>query len=182
MFAGGNFLHDYSGNAFPTAPVVGATFNDGWIIGGALGRTIGDRLRGEGEFAFRDNTGETWTVNGATGPYNGHTNVYTLMSNLLYDFNSIGRLTPYVGAGAGIAFIDSEATTNMTTITVDDEVFATQLIAGTTIAVNNRAELFAEYRWIEFQDVDVINAGTGARLGQDDFQAENVILGIRINR
>ena len=39
------------------------------------------------------------------------------MVNLLYDFNASGNFVPYIGAGAGIGFIDSRCTTGCTMCT-----------------------------------------------------------------
>ncbi|MGQ3505068.1 outer membrane protein, partial [Enterococcus faecalis] len=45
---------------------------------------------------------------------NGKVGQLTAMANLLYDFFPASTLTPYVGAGVGIAFVDSNASLGST--------------------------------------------------------------------
>ena len=45
---------------------------------------------------------------------NGKAGQLTGMANLLYDFFPTSMITPYIGAGAGIAFIDSNSSLGST--------------------------------------------------------------------
>lgn len=182
LFGGWNFLHDYSGdNPAASLDVIGS-FNDGWAIGGAVGREIGDSLRGELEFAFRDNTGDQWTVNGAPGSWSGHANVYSGMANLYYDFAKLGFVKPYVGGGIGFAAVDATLETGMATIDIDDTAFAYQGIAGVATELSRNAELFTEYRYFGFEEVDVNNVTAGFAFEGESFDTENVFFGIRLYR
>ena len=80
--------------------------NTGWAAGGMVGYDfVGPRV--ELEALYHSNTG-----NGVVAFPNGYANVngqiqqVSLMANLLYDFLPGATITPYVGAGAGIAFVD----------------------------------------------------------------------------
>jgi outer membrane protein OmpA-like peptidoglycan-associated protein len=76
--------------------------NLGWTAGGMIGYDfIGPRV--ELESRFMQNTG-TLTVPGVAGSVGTTVNQVPIMANLYYDFMPGNTWTPYVGAGAGIAF------------------------------------------------------------------------------
>lgn len=85
---------------------------------------------------------------------------------------SVGtNLSVYLGAGAGIAFVDLEAGA----LSVDDEVFYAQVFGGGLYQVSEAVELFAGLRWIYMDD---------ASFGGVDFALEDDVLaelGARIN-
>jgi len=79
--------------------------NTGWAAGGMIGYDfVGPRVEVEG--MYRDNTGSA-SLNGFSGSTNTDFNQWSVMANLLYDFNAGGVITPYIGAGAGVAFINA---------------------------------------------------------------------------
>jgi len=80
--------------------------NTGWAVGGKVGYDfVGPRVELEG--LYHSNSG-----NGVRGFPNGYANIngqiqqVSLMANVLYDFFPAAMVTPYVGAGAGVAFVD----------------------------------------------------------------------------
>ncbi len=77
----------------------------GWAVGGKAGYDfVGPRLElevGYGQIPVSANIPGT-AINGKVGQL-------TAMVNLLYDFMPTSVITPYVGAGAGIAFVDSNS-------------------------------------------------------------------------
>jgi outer membrane protein OmpA-like peptidoglycan-associated protein len=80
--------------------------NTGWAVGGKIGYDfVGPRVELEG--LYHSNTG-----NGVRAFPNGYAYIYgqiqqvSVMANLLYDFFPRAAVTPYIGAGAGIAFLD----------------------------------------------------------------------------
>ena len=76
-----------------------ASMNTGWAAGGMVGYDfVGPRVELEG--MYRDNTGSF----GALGV---DINQVSVMANVLYDFNAGGVIVPYIGAGAGVAFLNS---------------------------------------------------------------------------
>jgi OmpA-OmpF porin, OOP family len=79
----------------------------GWAAGGHVGYDfVGPRVELEG--MYRSNTG-TGVVAFPTGFANvrGRIDQVSVMANVLYDFMPASTITPYIGAGAGIAFVDS---------------------------------------------------------------------------
>jgi OmpA-OmpF porin, OOP family len=108
----------------------------GWAAGGVIGYDfVGPRVELEG--VYRQNqTGV------AVGGLNGGTQIGQLgiLANLLYDFAPGSVITPYVGAGAGIGFVDGTSSLSST-------VFAYQGIVGLgwNVDTNFRVNLDGRY-------------------------------------
>ena len=126
-----------------------ASFNTGWALGGFAGYDfVGPRV--EIEALYRDNQGSQRGTLPSAGVgilrSQGVAEVRqtSVMANVYYDFFARETFTPYVGAGAGIAFIDSHfgALTNSS-----DTEFAYQAIVGVGYKVmpNLRLNLDARY-------------------------------------
>ena len=83
----------------------------GWAAGGMIGYDfVGPRVEVEG--IYRQN--QTY-AGGFTGTaINNQISQLGIMANLLYDFAPASTITPYVGAGAGIAFVDSNSSLGST--------------------------------------------------------------------
>jgi outer membrane protein OmpA-like peptidoglycan-associated protein len=91
----------------------------GWAAGGKIGYDfIGPRIEVEG--MYRQNMTGVFYGNRAI---NGQISQVTAMANFLYDFNATGTIVPYIGAGAGVGFVDSDFNLGST-------VFAYQGILG----------------------------------------------------
>ncbi|MGZ3339569.1 MAG: OmpA family protein [Reyranella sp.] len=91
----------------------------GWALGGKFGYDfIGPRIEVEG--LYRQNVNSNNFGNRAI---TGQISQVTAMANLLYDFNAFGSFVPYIGAGAGVGFVDSDQNLGST-------VFAFQGILG----------------------------------------------------
>ena len=95
----------------------------GWAAGGMIGYDfVGPRVELEG--IYRSNQA---TV--GSGPFNAFgasKDDVAIMANVLYDFNAGGTIVPYIGAGAGIAFVRTSALGGST----DTTQFAYQAILG----------------------------------------------------
>jgi outer membrane protein OmpA-like peptidoglycan-associated protein len=79
----------------------------GWAAGGKVGYDfVGPRIELEG--MYHSNTGNA-VVAFPTGYANvrGRIDQVSVMANLLYDFFPGATITPYIGAGAGVAFVDA---------------------------------------------------------------------------
>ena len=104
---------------------VNGAYNTGWLAGGMIGYDfIGPRVELEG--VYRNNTA-TLTIPTVAGSFGGYLNQVSIMANVLYDFNAGGMIVPYIGAGAGVAFLtagDSNGGSSNAT------AFAYQAIAG----------------------------------------------------
>ena len=115
---------------------VTVTPQTGWAAGGVIGYDfVGPRVELEGVYRS-NNTGVT--LNGA----GGRTNIGQLgiLANLLYDFAPGSTITPYIGAGAGVGFVDGNSSLSST-------VFAYQGIIGLgwNVDTNFRVNLDGRY-------------------------------------
>jgi len=83
----------------------------GWALGGKIGYDfIGPRIEAEG--LYRQNqTGQFFGNRAINGPLSQ----VSAMANFLYDFNATGTIVPYIGAGAGVGFVDSDFNLGSTT-------------------------------------------------------------------
>jgi opacity protein-like surface antigen len=126
-----------------------ASFDTGWALGGFAGYDfIGPRV--EIEALYRDNQGSqsgSLPVSGVgtlRSRSSAEVQQTSLMANVYYDFFAREAFTPYVGAGVGIAFVNSHlgALTNSS-----DTEFAYQAIIGVGYKVmsNLRLNLDARY-------------------------------------
>lgn len=142
LFGGWNELDDLSDDDFRIE------FNDGIALGGAIGRRLGTSFRGELETSFRTNTSDFASDGTTTADVSGHLYTYAGMANLYYDIHQfkIFSLTPYVGAGLGLAVIDGDFNVGGTSIDLNTEEFAYQFIVGTTKQLRTGVALFSEYR------------------------------------
>jgi opacity protein-like surface antigen len=95
----------------------------GWAAGGMVGYDfVGPRVELEG--IYRRNTA---TI--GAGPFNAFgaaKDDTAIMANVMYDFNAGGVIVPYIGAGAGIAFVRTSALG----VSTDTTQFAYQAILG----------------------------------------------------
>lgn len=135
-------------NSKTTAPPVSTTyrFNTGWAAVGALGYGLGNGFRVESEIGYRQSD-----VNKAnTGAASGKAKAYHLMVNGLYDFNLGWPVTPYVGAGVGVARVNFDSVTvPLAGRTIDDTAttFAYQGIAGVAYAITQNLKFDVSYRY-----------------------------------
>ncbi len=84
-----------------------ASWNTGWVAGGSVGYDfIGPRVEVEG--VYRENTG-TLTIGGLGGSAGVNFNQVAIMGNVYYDFLAGSAIVPYIGAGAGVAFLNAGA-------------------------------------------------------------------------
>jgi len=120
---------------------VGVSPQTGWAAGGKIGYDfVGPRVEIEGVYRqnqtnlsannFNTNFGTAGTSIGQLG----------ILANLLYDFAPGSTITPYVGAGAGVGFVDGSGSLNST-------VFAYQGIIGLgwNVDTNFRVDLDGRY-------------------------------------
>ncbi|MDP1837118.1 MAG: outer membrane beta-barrel protein, partial [Reyranella sp.] len=115
-----NWMMNFNANTpVAAAPVVGVTPGTGWMAGGVIGYDfVGPRVELEGVYRWNP------TNVGVPGSaINNQIGQLGIMANLLYDFMPASVITPYVGAGAGIGFVDGSSSLSST-------VFAYQGIVG----------------------------------------------------
>lgn len=115
-----NWLSNFTANTnVPAVPQIGVTPNLGYAVGGVVGYDfVGPRVEFEGVYRWNPtNVGVPGTA------VNNQVGQLALMVNGFYDFMPRSTITPYVGAGLGVAFVDGNSSLSST-------AFAYQGIVG----------------------------------------------------
>ncbi len=131
----------------------------GWAVGGKAGYDfVGPRLELEasyGQIPVSANIPGT-AINGKVGQL-------AVMANILYDFMPTSVITPYIGAGAGIAFVDSNSSLGSTQ-------FAYQGIVGVAYNVSEQLRFMIEGRYF-----GTTNPSVNTPFGNVSFQNQNIL-------
>ncbi len=98
---------------------------------------------------------------------------FGLFGNVFYDIKTGGAFKPYVGAGLGYQWVDSEFTPSGVDVAdEDDGGLAYQLMAGASYAVSPRAEVFGQYTYrANTEDADIDLNLVPATLGIESDQS-----------
>ncbi|MDX2237914.1 MAG: OmpA family protein [Hyphomonadaceae bacterium] len=128
-----------------------------WMAAIGAGHAFANGFRAEGEIAYRTNDADDYGDTTITAR--------SAMINAFYDFNRGGRVQPYVGAGAGYAWVEPDGAE-------DDSSFAYQGLIGLAIALSERWSVDAGYRyfWVNDLDFQYVDA---------DYEHQAVTLGLR---
>lgn len=189
IFGGGNFLHDSDFVLRSSAPDITKFsqldgtmhFNAGAIAGGAFGYRW-NSLALEAELSGRRGQFDREDLPFGTIPLDGHYDAVSLMANAYYRFPSVGSIVPYVGAGAGVAFLSAEVIPpEGPQNNLSDTRAAFQAIAGVSVPLGSKAELGFEYRYFATDRPSyTVNIG-GAATGSADvgFNSSNAL--VRLN-
>jgi opacity protein-like surface antigen len=90
----------------------GSSIDDGWSIGGGIGREFGNGFRGDLTLEYRGSTdlGGSGSADPCCELVETDTKFDGVvgLANLYYDFNRGGRLVPYIGAGIGFAHLKTD--------------------------------------------------------------------------
>jgi OOP family OmpA-OmpF porin len=123
----------------------------GWAAGGVIGYDfVGPRVELEGVFRQNDTY---FTGIGTTGGFNASRNVnqVNVMANFLYDFFAGGMITPYIGVGAGVGFVDGLDIFGTTT-SLSNTVFAYQGIIGVGWNIDSNLRVNVDGRYMGTTD------------------------------
>lgn len=178
------------------ANATGADFDneDGWVTSFAAGYDWsgqGVDLRTELEYSLYhqvdyDASNSTGIVAvGAAGSASADIDVQTLMFNVFYDFENSSKFTPYLGLGAGLAFINVDVTVDdgfgsMTADNVDMDAtnFAWAASAGCSYELTEMVELDLQLRYVDFGDSGTYSEdGNSAQI--KNMSSTDAMLGIR---
>lgn len=173
--------------------------NSGYIVGLAAGRNLFGSTRGEVEFAFSSyNPGNRKEVSLATAsaasstfyytPAGGSLTSFTVMANIWHDFENSSRITPYVGGGLGVGYIQSSLMFDgiVGTSAYNDTALAAafQIGAGVNFALHENVSLGVGYRFRGFTDFSLQENGgvhwTSTDLGWNNM-SHNILANINFN-
>ena len=109
----------------------------------------------------------------------GHVSNNALFANVLYDFKSNSRYTPYIGAGVGPDFINvkSIGAAPVGYLKGDTADGAYQGIAGISTQLDHNWAVTADYRYIGSFDPKVDSTAGGQ--GRMDNASHNLLVGVR---
>ena len=143
------------------------------------GYQFDNNWRVQGEFAARLNQVEDITGTGAAAPIDGSVNVYSLMADAIYGIPTGTKFTPYVGAGAGIAWVDANDVATILGTTVDDTdtVFAYQGIAGVEYDISSNLKAALDYRY--FRTAETSFTAVSSADVDGNYENHTVTLGLR---
>lgn len=174
---GGSFAGD---SEFET----GGTTNDVEYNAGFAGFLTGgyqfaNNWRVQAELAARNNDVDQITGTGAAAPFTGDVNIYSLMADAIYGIPTGTKFTPYIGAGAGIAWANADSVATALTTTVDDNdtAFAYQGIAGIEYDVTENLKADLGYRYFRTADLEFSTAA--ATTADADYENHTITLGLR---
>jgi len=173
--AGAQFPTDTNPNVNGTDNKV--SFDTGWEILGDFGYSFANGLRAEGELS--EARVDADKVNGLNAT-SGRINNLDVMGNLLYDFKTGTRWTPYLGAGLGAASVDADhigTLTNGGSINDSALEFAYQGIAGVSYEIADHWALTTDYRYIRTTD-PTLKTTAGGTVSPEN-ASHNVIIGVR---
>jgi OmpA-OmpF porin, OOP family len=146
----GFYLGAGGGAAWQIGNTPNASTWTGWAVGGKAGYDfVGPRVEvevGYGQIPTSANIPGT-AINGKVGSLN-------VMGNLYYDFMPASVITPYIGAGAGVAFVDSNASLGSTQ-------FAYQGMLGVAYNVSDQLRFMVEGRYFGTTNPSVNVPGLG---------------------
>ncbi|MEL7480473.1 MAG: outer membrane beta-barrel protein [Pseudomonadota bacterium] len=160
-------------------------FDPGFVVSGEVGIRFSNGLRAGVEVSYTDSNVETHTdvtlggdpigaldaatLAGSPDPLGvsiadlvadgqGDISSIGVFANAYYDFNSGGRLQPYIGGGIGFADVDVEYAPSGVGIIDDGETkFAYQIKAGATVKVTEQVDAYTEYAFRATDDIETDN-------------------------
>ena len=161
-----NWIFNSSFNSTITIPPFGsasfttnAQWNTGYVLGGTVGYDfIGPRIELEG--AYRANNGNL-TLGGVAGSAGINFQQINVMGNIYYDFMAGGSLVPYIGAGAGVAFLNAGALGT----SVNSTQFAYQAMVGVGYNLDSTFRINLEGRYMGTTTPNFVHTGTAAGFG-----------------
>lgn len=141
----------------------------------SLGYDYASPWRGEVELSRRG--GNVDTVSGAAG--SGEVLATGIMANALYDFNTIGSITPYVGAGLGLAQVKLDSVRPFGTANYNDSdnALAYQGIVGVSYKIKDNLDFFTDYRYMGARGIDVTSSAGNA--GSFNYGSHAIMAGLR---
>lgn len=155
----------------------------GYAFGSRWG-ALSPRL--EVEAGYLSAEADTSTVDGgAAAATDGEANAFYWFTNLLLDVPMSGwGFTPFFGGGVGFAKVRADnisATTGpIDTFNGEDTVFAWNLTAGLSYDISRNVTFDIAYRFVQFDDVNVLNTTAGV-VGSIDPDIHQVTAGVRVH-
>jgi len=150
-----------------------AEFDNGWAALGTLGVYLDGAWRVEVEGGYRENELDAF----AGAPTGGDVDGWSVMFNALKDIPNDSNVTPYIGAGLGVARRTFQLDGGLLDDT--DTGLAYQGIAGLSVDIADNVQGFADYRYFRTHDLEYADDSTGVSLQDWDDENHTIMLGLR---
>ncbi|GIX16952.1 MAG: P44/Msp2 family outer membrane protein [Rhodothalassiaceae bacterium] len=170
------------------------TFDPGFVAGGGIGYAFADqgygRFRVELEVSYRESSVDKGLLNGNPVPFQGDDSSLAGLAMLYYDVTGISaRFIPYVGAGVGIAGVESDARFELFGSGVlglggpTDTELAWQAVAGFAVPINRHVAFTLDGRYYATTNPSWTTdlATTGSGRFESEFTSWHVTAGFRIS-
>jgi len=154
FFAGGSFASGETTIQPDLGPgfVLDTDLDGGFIIGGAIGMTLHQNLRGEIEFSYIQADVGSFMGVAVPDDVSVTSTGYNLLANLWYDFENDSGFTPYIGGGVG--FGKTQVTSDDAPGDITASGLLYQLGAGVKVDVAQNIALDLGYRYRVLSDAD----------------------------
>lgn len=180
LFGGAGFLRDTNLTSDDAGAIQNgdASFDVGWMGGGALGYRFHDSWSADVEMTYRTNNLDRVTAAGTTVD-DGDFSSLSVLTNLRYHLPVAGPLRPYVGAGAGwIEEIDIDLETLSSETGYSASGVGAQLLLGAEYALSDRLSLDVEGRYFR-SFADSFDSEDGPAITYDaDYDRFEVVFGL----
>lgn len=167
----------------------GSIFDQGRLFGAVIGTEVDENWRLEGELSlqqsdFRNDFLYSLFSNGNYIPgfkskYEGEISSISLLANIWYDFDRSDKISPYIGAGAGIGYVsarqlfhtfgNSANGNDFTVLDDSDTGFAFQLGGGVRTMIAQNTWLDFGYRFRGITGLELFYEGQAAIPGGNTF-------------
>ncbi len=176
-----------SDSDFSTAPLGlnGTLDHDtGYGIIGQIGYAFGNGFRVELEPGYRRTSTDTLHGGNLGGSFStdGHVEALSGMVNVLYEYPTGTPISPYIGAGIGVAHLklDTKAASVSTVIDDSDTQFAYQGIVGASWELMPNWRLALDYRYFATTDPSFSGRVGSTPVSVDsEYRSHNVFLTLR---
>lgn len=158
-YLGGSIGYNQTTDQTSAGPnrLVEAEFDAGIATTSFIGYKFQDNIRFEGEFGWRRNDGDAISFNSVDRGFTAKgAESYTLTANVYYDFNTGSSITPYIGAGAGIGFLENEFRYGRAVFEDKDTTFVYQGVIGASLPLTDRITGFVDARYLGASGVDFL--------------------------
>lgn len=151
-------------------------FGGAFAVGYDFSRKFDVPVRAELEFAVTGATSKDVDAYGV--PAEVEVGAKTLLANVYWDICEYKGFTPYVGAGIGFAFVNTEASALGYSIDDSKTVFAGQVGFGCAYAITDSVAVDLGYRFLMMGNGEV--EYMDAKLESKDITAHQFMLGLRV--
>jgi outer membrane protein OmpA-like peptidoglycan-associated protein len=188
---GWNHLQDMSFHGSSTALAGSSSFDEGYILGGALGYGFG-QYRLELGLDYRHNDVDNLHI-GNTGAFpaavagshsggGSATSVVGMFNgymDLPWRTSMMPQIVPYIGAGVGVASVNFNSVKSGSTTIIDDSdaMPAIQAMAGLRYQINDKWGVGLEYRFLNGFHPNLKDA-TGNRMSTNDYRNHSILLSV----